>query len=75
MANIFSKLKNDKLFWITIIIFIFAFFKVFPQIVQEKYITFRLDVLIKTILLYIIPFIMYFFVKIFMFEKKKKLPL
>ena len=71
MANICLKLKNDKLFWITVIIFIFAFFKVLPQIVQEKYTIFRLDVLIKTILLYITPFIMYFFVKIFKFEKNK----
>ena len=36
MANICSKLKNDKLFWITIIIFIFAFFIFRPYFMQER---------------------------------------
>ena len=36
MANIFSKLKNDKLLWITIIIFIFAFFIFRPYHMQES---------------------------------------
>ena len=36
MANICSKLKSDKLFWITIIIFIFAFFIFRPYFMQER---------------------------------------
>lgn len=70
-----SIIKGGPLFIIYLFSKVFGFFKVLPQIVQEKYIIFGLDVLIKTILLYIMPFIMYFFVKIFKFEKKKKLPL
>lgn len=36
MANICLKLKNDKLFWITIIIFIFVFFIFRPYFMQER---------------------------------------
>ena len=70
-----SIIKGGPLFIIYLFSKVFDFFKSLPQIVQEKYTIFRLDVLIKTILLYIFPFIMYFFVKIFKFEKKKKLSL
>jgi hypothetical protein len=66
-----SIIKGGPLFIIYLFSKVFGFFKVLPQIVQEKYIIFGLDVLIKTILLYITPFIMYFFVRIFKFEKKK----
>ena len=57
---VISIIKGGSLFIIYLISKIFGFFKDLPQIVREKYTNFRLDVLIKTILLYIVPFIMYF---------------
>ncbi|MFC1546425.1 hypothetical protein ACFL4O_01770 [bacterium] len=60
---IIASFKGGMLYIVYIFALIFKLIKFLPQVILEKYQVFRVDIFIKTLIIYIFPFLMYFIIK------------
>jgi len=58
-----SVFKGGPLYFVYLTAHLFNFENLLPEILINKYSEFKIDVLIKTLIIYILPFLMYFFTK------------
>lgn len=65
-------LKGGPLYLIYVTSNIFNLFQKLPEIIHEKYPIFKLDIFLKTLLIYLTPFILFFIIRIRTIYKIKK---